>query len=122
MNDATTSEKAAQLLEDINLLFADVAGHPRVERRVSKIRSTAIDLQGHILHLEQKADAESDGLNQLCAKCKALQRDLDHARRANAALEKLINHEEGKSGKKGISSCSSNLRGEIPPAKEVAHA
>ena len=91
MNDATTSEKAAQLLEDINLLFTDVAGHPRVEIKLSKIRSTAIDLQGRILRLEQKADAESDCIEKLCENCKNLQRDLDAARQAITGLEMLIN-------------------------------
>lgn len=66
MHDTSTSEKCGQLLEEIAVLFCDIVGHPRVERQLSRIRSTAIDLQGRILHLEQKADAESEAIESLC--------------------------------------------------------
>ena len=91
MHDVSTSEKCAQLQEEVNILLQVCAGHPRIERQAARIRSTATDLQGRILHLEQKADAESESMQQLVDECGTLRLSLDSARQANVHLQELIN-------------------------------
>ena len=93
MHDNLTSEKSAQLQEEITILRQRTAVlSPRLDSMVDRIRNMATDLHGRILHLEAKADAESESLQQLCANCQKLETELAASRDVNHHLTALLNN------------------------------